>query len=128
MRKSVLFWLFVFGFMGVKAQGTLQFNQVLTLESSVSSCLICWTVPAGKVWKIESASSNSDSPISLYVNNRALGDLTGYAFSTTSTSYWGTRWGVKFPFWLQANASLGFSGAGSSRNTTFFVIEFNVIP
>lgn len=126
--KHFYLLFFILGFLSVKAQGTLQFNQVLTLESSTSSCTVCWTVPAGKVWKVEMASSNSDSPISVLVNNRELGYLTGHAYATSSTSYWGARWGMHFPFWLQGNATLGFSGAGTSKNTTFFVIEFNVIP
>lgn len=126
--KGFYLLFFILGFLSVKAQGTLQFNQVLTLESSTSSCTVCWTVPAGKVWKVEMASSNSDSPISVLVNNRELGYLTGHAYATSSTSYWGARWGMHFPFWLQGNATLGFSGAGTSKNTTFFVIEFNVIP
>jgi hypothetical protein len=128
MMKRFYLLFFILGFLSVKAQGTLQFNQVLTLESSTSNCLVCWTVPAGKVWKVEMASSNSDSPISVLVNNRELGYLTGHAYATSSTSYWGARWGMHFPFWLQGNATLGFSGAGTSKNTTFFVIEFNVIP
>jgi basic membrane lipoprotein Med (substrate-binding protein (PBP1-ABC) superfamily) len=128
MMKHFYLLFFILGFLSVKAQGTLQFNQVLTLESSTSSCTVCWTVPAGKVWKVEMASSNSENPMSVFVNNRELGYLTGHAYATSSTSYWGARWGMHFPFWLQGNATLGFSGAGTSKNTTFFVIEFNVIP
>jgi hypothetical protein len=120
--------LFFFVSFGVYGQGSLQFNQVLTLENSTNSCLVCWSVPAGKVWKVNSISTNSDGVMSLYVNNRELGYMMGSVFSTNSSSYWGNRWGVPFPFWLPGGASLGFSNAGSNRNTTFFVIEFNVIP
>lgn len=47
---TLLSALFVFG---LQAQGTLQFNRVLLLDNSMSS----YTVPAGKVWKIEQVSS-----------------------------------------------------------------------
>jgi hypothetical protein len=122
---TILFFLLA---IQVKAQGNLQFNQVLTLESAVNSCLVCWTVPSGKVWKIEGFSSNSNDPPSFYVNNKELGYLVGKTFTNTSTIYYGARWGVDFPIWLQANHTLGYAAIGTSRNITFFVLEFNIVP
>ena len=123
------FFLFAFLILGsFNAQGNLQFNQALVLESSAQTCTACWTVPAGKVWKVEQFSSNSDQPLLFYVNNKQLAYMNGYAYSTNSTSYYGARWGINFPFWLPANATLGFGGMESSKNISFFVLEFNIVP
>ena len=52
MRKGVLgFFFFCLVSMGM-AQGNLQFNQVLLVDSDLQ------TVPANKVWKINSISGN----------------------------------------------------------------------
>ena len=123
--------LFVATFMCLNfyfTQGNLQFNQALVLESSAQTCTACWTVPAGKVWKVEQFSSNSDQPLLFYVNNKQLAYMNGYAYSTNSTTYYGARWGINFPFWLPATARMGFGGMESSKNISFFVIEFNVVP
>lgn len=53
----------------LSGQGTLQFNQVLVLDASSS----VYTVPAGKVWKLE----NYSSATARYVNG------TGTALSAT---------------------------------------------
>lgn len=123
--RTLFMFILVAGLNTVKAQGNLQFNQVLTLESAVNACTSCWTVPAGKVWKVESYSTNADNMGAFYVNGKELGYVISPAFSTTSVS---PRYGTRFPFWLNAGHTLGYSGIGGSKNITFFVIEFNVIP
>lgn len=126
--KNLLFLVFFFLMGTFNAQGNLQFNQALVLESSAQTCTACWTVPAGKVWKVEQFSSNSEQPLLFYVNNKQLAFMHGNAYSTYSTSYWGASRGIKFPFWLPATATMGFGGMESSKNISFFVLEFNVIP
>jgi hypothetical protein len=54
----------------IKGQGTLQFNQARLLEGSQGTCPTCWTVPAGKVWKIGSVTCNSGNTIYYVVNNK----------------------------------------------------------
>jgi hypothetical protein len=126
---KALFFLLLIACCGiVSGQGNLQFNQALVLESSAQTCTACWTVPAGKVWKVEQFSSNSNNVLRFYVNNKQLAYMTGYAFSIGSTSYWGAQWGINFPFWLPANATMGFGNMESSANISFFVLEFNVVP
>ena len=127
-NKIFIGLLFLFIHTIVKGQGNLQFNQALLLESSLSTCITCWTVPAGKVWKVEQIMSNSDVLPSLYVNNKELVTMTGHAFATNSTSYYAHRWGYNTPFWLPANSTMGFGSLGSSKNITFFVLEFNIVP
>jgi hypothetical protein len=129
MKKNLFVVLILLLFhASVKGQGNLQFNQALLLESSLSTCTICWTVPTGKVWKVEQIMSSSDGLPSLYINNKELVTMTGTAYATSSTSYWGHRWGYNTPFWLPANSTMGFGSLGSPKNITFFVLEFNLVP
>ena len=55
MKKSIVILIF-FITLGAKAQGNLQFNRVLTITPGVS-----YTVPSGKVLKIESVNITSNS-------------------------------------------------------------------
>lgn len=80
--KKILSVLFLLCGMQMFAQGSLQFNQVLILENSTNNCTSCWTVPAGKVWKVEHVSSNSDGWGTLYLiwKRAGLYDVT-FVFS-----------------------------------------------
>ncbi|MDA0309231.1 MAG: hypothetical protein O3C46_00780 [Bacteroidetes bacterium] len=104
-------------------QGTLQFNQAILLEGNQSNCSTCWTVPAGKTWKVGSASTSTSSSFHFFVNNRQLGLISGPNTSTTDA-----RFANAFPFWLPAGSTLGYVGLSSGHNVTFFALEFNVIP
>ncbi len=116
--------------LATQAQGTLQFNQALVLTAQAqSSCTSCWTVPAGKVWKITGFSCNSTALPSMYINGLEGSGLVGDFFNNSSSSFWGPRYGnPKFPIWLSAGTTLGFGNGTSSMNTIFYGIEFNVIP
>jgi hypothetical protein len=116
----IVVWI---GFGLAHAQGSLQFNQALLLESSASSCTSCWTVPAGKVWKLTSASGNSSNSVRLWLNNKELGIIANHA-----AGYAGFDVHLMFPLWLPAGSTLGFSNSGSNRNAAFWGIEFNVLP
>ncbi len=122
MNKHILFFLALCFSMMLSAQGSLQFNNVVLLEGNQSTCTTCWTVPAGKVWKVTSMSTNTSNLATLFVNNRQLGFLS--QITTQSDS----RWVYQFPFWLPSGASIGYSGLGSNQNITFFALEFNVVP
>lgn len=131
MRIAFLFLMFAFGLAPAsKAQGTLQFNQALVLTAqSQASCPSCWTVPSGRVWKITGFSCNSTALPSLYINGLEGSGMLGSSFSTSSSAYWGPRYGQpSFPIWLSAGTSLGFANGTSSMNTIFYGIEFNIIP
>jgi len=123
MRTLSVLWLGLIlgGF--AQAQGSLQFNQALLLESSASSCSSCWTVPAGKVWKITSASGNSSNTVRIWLNSKELGFLGNHA-----ASYAGFDAHLIFPLWLPAGSTLGYSNLGSPRNAAFWGLEFNVLP
>jgi hypothetical protein len=118
----VILWGLMLGGI-VQAQGSMQFNQALLLESSASSCTGCWTVPAGKVWKITGISGNSSNAVPLYINGKELGFISPYSSNSLNFNYL-----TVFPIWLPAGSILGFSNLGSNRNAAFWGIEFNVVP
>lgn len=129
------------------SQGNLQFNQVLAIDLTgtyasnghiiLQSSTI--TIPAGKVWKVESANcriknvneallygSSSSNRLAMTIDNVAICHI---AASNTSDS------GVtELPMWLPAgtyNVEL-VAYISSANSHTFYgkatVIEFNVIP
>lgn len=120
--KPFLFVLIVGSFLGsLRAQGSLQFNDVKLLTATSNNTT--FTVPANKVWKVETAgvSSSSSSYLSISING---------------SSYWLTpnwnnvdqgRYQLRLPLWLPAGTvvSLPFSTADTRMIS---VLEFNIIP
>jgi hypothetical protein len=125
------------------AQGTLQFNQVLLVNN------VQQTVPAGKVWKVESVlpqaslikvtdsyyyvpspGQANDFIILVNSNNVFLGEVStgvtcGYTGSSSSQSaiFTTVNTGL-FPIWLPAGTTLQ-----ASNNIRYIsVIEFNIVP
>jgi hypothetical protein len=104
--KHLITLSFLFFLAISNAQGNLQFNQVLTYGGTL--CASCnqpiGTVPAGKVWKVESK-GGSTVPT---VNGNPV----------TSNSY---------PFWLKAGDVIGHY-TGSAQGWFISIIEFNIVP
>ena len=98
----------------LKAQGNLQFNQVLLLD--VTNPANSVTVPAGKVWKIESAIMNQNNSYT----QLQIGGVS-YYLSSTSTLY------KNVPFWIPSGTSLGLLSP-SGHLGKISIIEFNVVP
>ena len=94
------------------AQGNLQFNQVLIVDATPLGTPV--TVPAGKVWKIESVGLSSNSAY-FQINWGGI----NYFVLNNSGNY------ANLPFWLPSGASVSFVG---SVNGKVSVIEFNVVP
>jgi hypothetical protein len=98
------------------AQGNLQFNQVLNIEFT-SGVSTTYTVPAGKVWKMENVLLGS-------LNNYACMNFNGTTYylrqHNTSSSSWDN-----FPFWLGTGQT--FSIGGSCSPGLLSIIEFNVV-
>lgn len=142
MHRLIFYSMFLLAFLATpfegKAQGTLQFNQVL-LVNSLS------TVPAGKVWKVEGIMHNGGAPFPLgetfmsfmgspsargfyglarfNVNGQVVDIPAGisHAWNVSLASPTALSW---FPMWLPENTTLQ-----PVTNIRFFhVIEFNVIP
>ena len=109
------------------AQGNLQFNQV-KLVTTVE------TVPAGKVWKVESVTFtdipnvstignvwNITSSILINGASRQVRTIRGRDKGSTATTDY---WEQSFPLWLPAGTSLAINGGVYEIS----VIEFNVVP
>lgn len=143
IKKTRYTILLLFIAMLTSAQGTLQFNQVL-LVSNVQQ-----TVPAGKIWKVESVMPQSSlirvsdsyyytpSPgqasdfvivvngYNVFVGKVTAGVTCGYTGGSSSTSavFIGVNEAL-FPMWLPAGTTLQ-----ASNNVRYIsVIEFNIVP
>ena len=94
------------------SQGNLQFNQVLIIDATVAGNAV--TIPAGKVWKIES--------VAMVSNNSYFqiqwGDAN-YFVINTSSGY------SNLPFWLPSNTTVTFIASSATKVS---IIEFNVVP
>ena len=95
---------------------TLQFSQVLLIGSNTQ------TVPAGKVWKVETAlpsvlNQNAERQLSIIIDNNTVG--------IGGSINWGSNLNIlDQPFWLPAGTTLA---AGQSVFRVS-VIEFTVVP
>lgn len=104
------------------AQGNLQFNQVLFL-SATSNNSAQWSVPVGKVWKIEALGGFSAYTY-VYLNNQIAFEHNGP--TVTSGGYF--RHSASSPIWLPEGTTLGHNSAGTNTFRWFSIIEFNIIP
>jgi len=102
----------LFSVVYIAAQGNLQFNQVLLLDGNTNTPT--YTVPVGKVWKIESlTASNVNGYLSLTINgspSAVLQVMNG---------------GNNLPFWVPAGTVVGFYITNVGKVS---VLEFNIVP
>ncbi|MFM2037565.1 MAG: hypothetical protein RL432_504 [Bacteroidota bacterium] len=125
--------LFVFAFTVVglfHAQGNLQFNQIVTVGTT------SLTVPAGKVWKVESFTEsevtfnsnyssgcvNSNYHRPLVINNNNYYFFGNMAIASSGANYITT--GNKLPIWLKPGDQIRTVCSSDFAS----VIEFNVVP
>lgn len=126
-----------------KAQGDLQFNQVLTYQGNVAYSTAPWggasvegpqwTVPSNKVWKIENKTRTPNGWLRFSINGYLQSDL--YERAQTNVGY-----SVAIdnsPIWLKANDVIKFivsgscpNGYGCSGSESYFIsiIEYNIVP
>lgn len=125
--------------LSVSAQGNLQFNQVInaevvgtgTFEFNMGSI----TVPAGKVWKIESTTlSYTNFSISSLPTNILPGSTTINVSIGRHLAYGGASQheAAKMPLWLPSGT---YDLTNRTQNSTSYsytfaisAIEFNVVP
>lgn len=121
--KNLLFLFFFLISLSFTAQGNLQFNQVVYLSGSADNTTQ-WTVPAGKVWKIEAVGVYSGA-LTVYING-VMSFIYAGAYSNSSPSGY-YRNADASPIWLPSGSVLGQS-CGCGGNRWFSILEFNVIP
>ena len=129
MRSYLLFAFVVSLFsLGNTSQAqTLQFSQVLLVTSSQ-------TVPANKVWKVESYTpsavyalhSGTPQTHAILVNNlsRIVGMTAGFNGNYSSSSVHDAYSFKSFPMWLPSNTTLAVSTGVAQLS----VVEFTVVP
>jgi hypothetical protein len=125
MKIYLVFFAFIFFGAQSKAQGNLQFNQVLHLE--ITCCTAStFTVPVGKVWKIEGSmayTNNYPTRISAINGNPMEAYLTGYTYLNYGVLP------IPLPYWLPTNTQVSFSTGNTIGYKGYVsIIEFNVIP
>lgn len=120
------------------SQGTLEFNQVRLVMASDGM----QTVPAGKVWKIESvfpyaetaAYNISTSSTSVSFAGCSTGTLYYYGkyinINGEFISFGLSQGGIvtPLPLWLPAGTTLCLSTSTSFSAKGYSLLEFNVIP
>ncbi|NBN99606.1 MAG: hypothetical protein EBV19_10275 [Flavobacteriia bacterium] len=121
--KNILFIGFFFLMGTFKAQGNLQFNQVLLLSASANNTAQ-WTVPAGKAWKIESMGCMASS-MYVYYNNLMAFEFVGDFTNNLGAYYRGSDAGA---IWLPSGTVLGHGSSNASANRWFSILEFNIVP
>src|SRR5688572_12488602 len=97
--KVLLFFAFL-GFFGPqqsKAQGNLQFNQVIFYDIPYGSTQ-SFTVPAGKVWKVESVGT-AVSGCGVYLQNSSAQNI-GILYYISTSNY-----SPSLPMWLATGQS-----------------------
>jgi hypothetical protein len=124
MKNLLLFSCLLIS-LSFNAQGNLQFNQVLHLE--ITCCTAStFTVPVGKVWKIEGAMAYNNSyptRITAINGNPMEAYLTGYTYLNYGILP------IPLPYWLPTNTQVSFNtGSGLGQKGYVSIIEFNVIP
>ncbi len=125
MKIYLVFFTFIFFGAHCKAQGNLQFNQVLHLE--ITCCTAStFTVPVGKVWKIEGSmayTNNYPTRISAINGNPMEAYLTGYTYLNYGILP------IPLPYWLPTNTQVSFSTGNTIGYKGYVsIIEFNVMP
>jgi hypothetical protein len=133
MKKVLTILIFIFGATySLRAQGDLQFNQVIntsvtgSISANSSSNLGTITVPAGKVWKVETATVLRGNEI-----ERSIGRIGNYlVFSHIPGNGYYTE--TFLPLWLSPGTyNLNVVNNSSSGPFTYRMsisaIEFNVI-
>ncbi len=121
--KNLLFLIFLFFSLSFTAQGNLQFNQVIYLSANTDNTTQ-WTVPVGKVWKIEAVGVYS-STLTVYLNGATSFIYAGAYSNSSPSGYY--RNADASPIWLPSGSILGQS-CGCGGNRWFSILEFNVVP
>ena len=121
--RNLLFILFLFFSLSFTAQGNLQFNQIVYLSANTDNTTQ-WTVPAGKLWKIEAVGVYGRT-LTVYFNG-VMSFIYAGAYSNSSPSGY-YRNADASPIWLPSGSILGQS-CGCGGNRWFSILEFNVVP
>jgi hypothetical protein len=144
MKKLVLL-LFSFIACCTFSQGNLQFNKVITYENSgtwtagvLDFSSPVYTVPAGKVWKIEyinlrrSQVGTNPQQAQLLIDGKNIYD--NFQSQSVPVSGGMINSEIRCPLWMEAGSSIQANFTGGNQNVSypasffFSIIEFNLVP
>lgn len=146
MKKCIFITISLFSLISVNGQGNLQFNKVITIEftrrlpySTGGGADTLITVPAGKIWKIESASSSFFTDTTLNINTVAPVAFASVCINETVIFNPGVSSSntlISFPIYLSSGTSyrLGMrsqatGGSYDLPHRIFLsILEFNIVP
>jgi hypothetical protein len=121
MKNILLLSTLVCCFAFSKAQGNLQFNQVILFDIAISGSQVI-NVPAGKVWKIESVGmGSSGSAPDIFLRNSAAQNICHFAAPGSTVA-------ASLPYWLPASFTGSFLNNNPSFRCSISILEFNVVP
>lgn len=128
--KSILYFSFVVTLNGLFAQGNLEFNTVYSYAGSTSISTpvnainyqtnygtSAFTVPNGKIWRIERLWIQGAQSQSLFVNNFWVGFPQG-----------GNVLEITSPIWLKTGDAIKIGSANGQASYHLNIVEFNLIP
>ncbi len=100
------------------AQGNLQFNQVKSESVSIAAnATTSITVPAGKIWKIESIRQGYGSSTIYSLINGVQFSLAGYGYTSNGV------------IWLKAGDVFALKNTNTSIEYAYYsILEFNIVP
>lgn len=123
--------------LSVSAQGNLQFNQVINLDYSATFTgfgkqnLGSVTIPAGKVWKIESATMYRDNGLYNYAPV-VDANLAFDKILVKDNKSNGNVAATNYPIWISEGTYPVIMSSNNSSAYTYVcaisIIEFNVVP
>ena len=128
--KKLLTILILLSFHFIYAQGNLQFNTVYSYAGNTSNSTpvnginyqtnygtSAFTVPNGKIWRIERLWIRGAQAQSLFVNNFWVGfPESGSTLEITS------------PIWLKTGDVIKIGSANGAASYHLNIVEFNLIP
>jgi hypothetical protein len=139
--RTLLLFTFIIVTSFLKAQGNLQFNQVKIINNTDAP----QTVPAGKVWKIESVFANDQDVYAASTSGANQSFFTSCGVPSAWYFYYGRylainnipiSFGVhssgeqmtQLPIWVPAGSTICTCTSSSFCARGYSAIEFNLVP
>ena len=122
VRLGLLASLFILSGISDAWTQSLAFSRVINYNLA-SGTPQAFTVPAGKVWKVESAGLNYAGSSQLYLRSSAGVSISVLVWTNSSAQPF---YNTAFPLWLEAAYAGQFYTAGSTGIVS--IIEFTIVP
>jgi hypothetical protein len=147
MKKCIFFSIFLYFGLTLFGQGNLQFNKVINIQftkrlpyNTGGGADTVITVPPGKIWKIESASSSFFiDTVNLNINTVAQTSFASIYINETvifNPGVVSTTTMISFPIYLNAGTAYRLGMRSPSTGGSYdlphriflSILEFNIVP